>query len=115
MNDNRKPTTTMPITMVVRLGPYFDSTVSAMRRSSPVAVMADAISTLLPPVPRHRWQSPKAPGSAPRAGAHVRPIGLGHAGRIGQQNTISAAITTAFAEYSSALVIHTITANAKMG
>ena len=43
MNDSRKPTTMAPITMWCVLAPTFDSTVSAMRRSSPVAVMADAM------------------------------------------------------------------------
>ena len=114
MNDNRKPTTMAPITMWCVLAPTFDSTVSAMRRSSPVAVMADAIKHAAATSATALLAKARKREVQRRAGAHVWPVGLGHAGRIGQQNTISAAITTALAEYSSASVIHTITAKARM-
>ena len=43
MNDSRKPTTIAPITMLLVRASTFDSTNSAMRLSSPVAVMAAAM------------------------------------------------------------------------
>lgn len=43
MNDNRKPTTMAPMTMWLVRACTLDSTTSAMRRSSPVAVIAAAM------------------------------------------------------------------------
>jgi len=95
MNDSRKPTPMAPMTMWLVRASTLDSTSSAMRRSSPVAVMAAAMKQAAATSATALFEKPERakPSAAPVPMA--APAGLVASGTAASRKIIRAPMTTA--------------------